>query len=311
METSDLPGVVGTEKLKNTHYAYQILSGQAVSDGMPIQLGHNFQLENRPMNKQLSDLLDTIDSHGCNVGILLTDADFASGRVANMLKGRGVDFVISCPKHYIKTHTDEWEDQEQTFGVEPGYLINKYKTTPEGAEVTFFGKYSSKVGHAGDDAQQQLSEFFDAEAEWVTDRQNQKTLEVYTDRRDSRDIFEVKNRMRWFTFITNLDVTEEEARALQEYYHYRWAIESAYGSYKTHFLPEIRSTNLGLRTYLYLFGISSFNTWIAANVKARRQHLEDNERNRPPIRASRFTTLGQQCYRRNKFLTESINFDMY
>jgi hypothetical protein len=309
-ETSDLPGVVGTEKLKNTHYAYQILSGQAVSDGMPIQLGHDLQLENRPMHEQLSDLLDTIEAHGCNVGILFADADFASGRVANMLKSRGVDFVISYPKHYVKTHTEEWEDNEQTFGVEPGYLINKNKTTPERAEVTLFGEYSSKVGHAGDDAQQQLSEFFDAEAEWVTDRQNQKTLEAYVDRRDGGDIFEAKNRMRWFTFITNLDVSEEEARALREYYHYRWAIESAYGSYKTHFLPGTRSTNLGLRTYLYLFGISAFNAWVASNVKARRQHLEDNERNRPPIRASRFTTLGQQRYRTDEFLAESINFEM-
>lgn len=34
----DMDGVVGTEKLKNTHYAYQILSGIAVSDGMPFQL---------------------------------------------------------------------------------------------------------------------------------------------------------------------------------------------------------------------------------------------------------------------------------
>lgn len=309
-ETSDLPGVVGTEKLKNTHYAYQILSGQAVSDGMPIQLGHDLQIESRPMHKQLTDLLDTIEAHGCNVGILFADADFASGQVANMLKGRGVDFVISYPKHHVSSYTKEWEDQDQTSGVESGYLINKNKSAPKRAEVTLFGEYSSKVGHAGDDAQQQLSQFFDAEAEWVTDRQSQKTLEAYVERRDAGDIFEANNRMRWFTFVTNLDVNEAEARALREYYHYRWAIESAYGDYKTHFLPGTRSTNLGLRTYLYLFGISAFNAWVAANVKSRRQHLEDNERNRPPIRASRFTTLGQQRYRTDEFLTESINFDI-
>lgn len=50
-ETSDLHRVVGTEYLKNTHYAYQILSAQAVSDGIPIQLGHDLQLENRPMHE--------------------------------------------------------------------------------------------------------------------------------------------------------------------------------------------------------------------------------------------------------------------
>ena len=51
----------------------------------------------------------------------------------------------------------------------------------------------------------------------------------------------------------NLDVGEAEARALREYYHYRWAIESAYADYKKNFLPSTRSTELGLRTYLYLF----------------------------------------------------------
>ena len=123
--------------------------------------------------------------------------------------------------------------------------------------------------------------------------QNQKTLEAYVERRDAGDTFEAKNRTRCFTFVTNLDVNEPEARALRENYHYRWAIGSAYESYKTYFLPGTRSTNLVLRTYLYLFGISMFNAWVAANVKAWRQHLEDNERNRPLIRASRFTTLGQ------------------
>jgi len=47
--------------------------------------------------------------------------------------------------------------------------------------------------------------------------------------------------------------------------------------------------------------------WIAANTKARRQHLEDSERKRPPIRASRFTTLGQQRYR-DEFHHDYISF---
>jgi hypothetical protein len=309
-ETSNLDGVVGTEKLDNTHYAYQILSAQAVSDGMPIQLAHELQIESRPMHKQLIDLLDKIEDHGCNVGLLLADADFASGRVVNELKGRGVDFVISYPKHFVSSYTDEWEADEKTFGVEPGYIINKNKKAPDRGEVSLFGEYQRRVGHAPDDAQQTLADFFDPEAEWVSDKQNQRTLEAYLERADAEDIFEAKNRMRWFTFITNLDVSETEARALRRYYHYRWAIESAYGTYKTHFLPGTRSTELGLRTYLYLFGISAFNAWVAANIKARRQHLEDNERKRPPIRASRFTTLGQQRYRTDEFLTESINFEV-
>gem|GEM_PF-2585940 len=306
-ETSNLDGVVGTEKLKNTHYAYQILSAETVSDGLPFQVAHDLQLENRPVHEQMNDLLDKVEAHGVNPGVVFADADFASGRLVNELKGRGVDFVIAYPTHFVSSYTDEWEEAEQTFGVEREYVINKTKTAPKRAEVTLFGEYQSKVGHAPDDAQQTLSKYFDPGAEWVTDRQNQKTLEAYVERRDAEDVFEADNRMRWFTFVSNIDVNETEARALRQYYHYRWAIESAFSGYKSHFLPSTRSTELGLRTYLYLFGMAAYNAWVASNVKARRQHLEDNARKRPPIRASRFMTLGQQRYR-DEFHREYINF---
>jgi len=305
-ETSNLPGVVGTEKLDNTHYAYQILSGQAVSDGMPFQLAQDLQIESRPIHEQLNDLLDKIEARGCNIGLILGDSDFASGRCMNELKGRDVDFVIAYPKNYVTSYTDKWEGEEKTFAAEP-YVVNRNKDQTKRSEVTLFGEYQSKLGHGPEDAQKTLSQFFDPETEYVTSKQSQKTAIEYMKHQDV-DIFEANNRMRWFTFVTNLDVTEDEARALRQYYHYRWAIESAFGSYKTHFLPGTKSTNLGLRTYLYLFGMSAYNAWVAANIKARRQHLQDNERNRPPIRASRFSTLGQQRYRTDEFLVDYTEF---
>ena len=101
---------------------------------------------------------------------------------------------------------------------------------------------------------------------------------------------------RWYCFITNLDVNVDEARALRDYYRYRWAIETTYRKFKSHFLPTTRSTRLQMRIYLYLFGMFSYNSWVVANVKCRRQNLI-NDRERPPIRASRFNTLAMQRYR--------------
>jgi hypothetical protein len=306
-EPGEMDGVVGTEKLKNTHYAYQILSGVAVSDGMPFQLAHELQMDGERWDERLDDLLDAIEDRGCNIGLILADADFASGRIANHLKGRGIDFVISYPRHHVAKYTDEWENAGQTFGV-TDYTINKSKTPPQRADVTLFGEYQSKLGTSSDDAQKRLADFIDPEAEWATGRQDQSTLAKFVEEEDAEDVFEANNRMRWFTFITNLDVSEAEARALREYYHYRWAVESAYSVYKQHFLPTTKSTNLGMRTYLYLFGMTTYNAWVAANTKARRQHLEDSERKRPPIRASRFMTLGQQRYRTDEFHRDYISF---
>lgn len=308
-ETNELDGVVGTVKHSNTHYSYQILSAIAVSDGMPFQLAHEMQMSGQNWKERLDGLLDKVEDRGCNVGLILADADFASGRIANYLMGRDIDFIISYPKHLVRKHTSEWEDNDQTFGV-TNYTINESKARPKKANVTLFGEYQSKLGKAPKGDQQQISDFVDPEAEWVTDRQSQRTIISYKeaeDAEDAEDVFEAENRKRWFTFISNLDVNEEEARALRQYYHYRWAIESAYADYKQNFLPTTRSTELGLRTYLYLFGMTTYNAWVAANVKARRQHLEDNERKRPPIRASRFMHLGQQRYR-GEFSTDYVNF---
>jgi len=305
-EESRLPGVIGTEKMDNTHYAYRILNAQVVSDGLPFHVAHELQMESANREDRLEHLVERVRSRDFNIGLLLVDSEFASGKVVNRLKSLGVDFVIAYPKRHVTKYTDEWEDERTTFGVEDSYVINKYNSLPERAEVTLFGEYQSKLGGYSDESQKKLSDFFDPEAEWLTGRQNQKTLSAYEDHFEE-NIFEANNRMRWFTFITNLDVGEEEARALREYYHYRWAIESAFSDYKQNFLPTTKSTNLGMRIYLYLFGMAVYNVWIAANTKARRQHLEDSERKQPPIRASRFVTLGQQRYR-GEFHRDYISF---
>jgi len=305
-EESRLPGVIGTEKMDNTHYAYRILNAQVVSDGLPFQIAHELQMESANREDRLEDLVERVRSRDFNIGLLLLDSEFASGKVVNQLKSLDVDFVIAYPKRHVTKYTDQWETDGTTFGIEENYVIRKDATPPTRAETTLFGEYQSKLGGYSDEAQKKLSDFFDPEAEWVTGRQNQRTLAAYEDQFEE-DIFEANNRMRWFTFVTNLDVGEEEARALREYYHYRWAIESAFSDYKQNFLPTTKSTNLGMRIYLYLFGITAYNAWVAANTKARRQHLQDSERNRPPIRASRFTTLGQQRYR-SEFHRDYISF---
>nr|WP_231736916.1 transposase [Halobacterium sp. CBA1126] len=305
-EESDLAGVIGTEKMDNTHFAYRILNAQVVSDGMPFQIAHELQMDSADREDRLEDLIERVRDRGFNIGVLLVDSEFASGKVVNRLKSLDVDFVISYPKRHVTKYTDEWEADRTTFGIEENYVIRKDATPPTRAETTLFGEYQSKLGGYTDEAQKRLSDFFNPEAEWLTGRQNQQTLAAYEDHFEE-DIFEANNRMRWFTFVTNLDVGEEEARALREYYHYRWAIESAFSDYKQNFLPTTKSTNLGMRVYLYLFGMAAYNSWIAANTKARRQHLEDSERNRPPIRASRFTTLGQQRYR-DEFHRDYISF---
>jgi hypothetical protein len=305
-EESDLAGVIGTEKMDNTHFAYRILNAQVVSDGLPFQIGHELQMDSADREDRLEDLIDRVRERDFNIGLLLVDSEFASGKVVNRLKSMDVDFVIAYPKRHVTKYTDQWEDERTTLGIEENYVIRKDATPPTRAETTLFGEYQSKLGGYTDESQKRLSDFFNPEAEWLTGRQNQQTLAAYEEHFEE-DIFEANNRMRWFTFVTNLNVGEEEARALREYYHYRWAIESAFSDYKQNFLPTTKSTNLGMRVYLYMFGMTAYNAWVAANTKARRQHLEDSERNRPPIRASRFTTLGQQRYR-GEFHRDYISF---
>lgn len=306
-DPDEIQGVVGTKKHPNTHHAYQIMSAIDVTNGLPFQIAHELQEKKLSKRDQIEGLINAVRDQGCNIGMLLADSDFATGQVANLLKGENIDFVIAYPTNWITQYTEEWEEAEQTVGIEQNYIIRKDATFPTKAEVNLFGEYHSKLGSETDNAQTNLCDFFHPDPEYISGRQTRDTVASYIDQEDAGNIFEMDNKMQWHTFMTNRNIKKSTARGLRDFYHYRWAIESAYGTYKENFLPKTKSTNLKIRLYLYLFGMAAYNAWVSANAKARNQHLEDNERNRPPIRASRFNTLGQQRYQ-PEFETDYINF---
>jgi hypothetical protein len=290
-EQSDVDGVLGTEKAANTHYAYRILSAEAVSDGMPFQLAHELQMESGARDERLENLLEMVEDRGFNIGVVFIDSEFASGKVTNMLKERGTDFVIQVPTRWVSTYIDDFDDAASTVGVVDEYTMNKNKSYPEKSTNTLFASYEGIGSSSEEDSDQtKLLDFFDPESGWMTGNHTRKEVQALEEDEQPSET------ARWVTFITNLDINEDEARALRQYYKYRWAIETAYRKYKYNFLPTTRSTRLGMRIYLYLFGMFAYNTWVAANVKCRRQHLID-QRERPPIRASRANTLAMQRYR--------------
>lgn len=308
-ERAELDGVVGTQKLKNTHYAYRILTAQIVSNGIPIQLAHELQMRGEEPEKKLQNLLKRVKTMGINVGIVLADSEFASGKIVNALKEIDVDFLISYPTHHVRNHLDGWEFDEKRVGVKKDYVINSQKKPPDRAKVNLLGTYQEKQFTTPDSTSANIREFMTPEPEFIKGRQDQNTLNAFLDDdQDKMSVFDMENGMRWFTFITNVDVSEDEALSLRQYYQWRWAIESAYGSFKTEFMPRTKSTNLGMRTYLYMFALCAYNAWCAANIKARQQSLDDSERNRPPIRASRFLELGQQRYRTDEFEVDYTEF---
>lgn len=291
-EQSDLDGVLGTKKAANTHYAYRILSAEAVSDGMPFQLAHELQMDSDARHERLEDLLERVEDRGFNIGVVFIDSEFASGKITNMLKDRGTDYVIQVPKYWVRKYTDDFDEETKTMGVVDEYTMNENKDYPEKSTNTLFASYETIGSNSEEDSDQtKLLDFFDPEPEWLSENHTRTTVQalVEEDEQPSR-------KGRWFTFITNLDINEDEARALRQYYKYRCAIETAYRKYKKNFLPTTRSTRLRMRIYLYLFGMFAYNAWVAANVKCRRQQLI-NERERPPIRASRANTLAMQRYR--------------
>jgi len=329
-ETSDVAGVLGTEKMDNTHYAYRIFTAQAVSDGMPFQLAHALQMTPKNRPRRLMGLLDEVEGRGFDIGLLMADSEFAPGEVVNEIKNRGLNFIIQVPNDWVSKYTDDFEDQNKTFGVVDEYTMNEGKGKPKETTNTLFCSYEhlwsstpKTVAETDNDddeddpghTQRTLTELasVEPEPEYVNGRQDAETGKVIREeaaeeREEGEQIDFGQKNAGWLTYITNIDANEAEARTLREYYKYRWSIESSYGDFKETFLPKTKSTELALRTHLYLYGMFAYNAWIAANVKCRRQHLQDSERNRPPIRARRFTTIGQQRYRTDEFPIDYINF---
>lgn len=333
-ETSDVAGVLGTKKMANTHYAYRIFTAQAVSDGMPFQLAHALQMTPKNRSRRLMGLLDEVEGRGFDIGLLMADSEFAPGEVVNEIKTRGLNFIIQVPNDWVSKYTDDFEDQNKTFGVVDEYTMNEGKGKPKETTNTLFCSYEhlwsetpktfAETGNDQDDdededdpghTQRTLDELagVEPEPEYVNNRQDTETgkkiREKAAEEADEEDRIDFgQKNAGWLTYITNIDANEAEARTLREYYKYRWSIESSYGDFKETFLPKTKSTELALRTYLYLYGMFAYNAWIAANVRCRRQHIQGRERYRPAIRARRFTTIGQQRYRNEEFPTDYVNF---
>jgi len=76
-------------------------------------------------------------------------------------------------------------------------------------QILTIGCSTSTGGGDSSHARSSLSGFFDPEGEYIASRQDQRTLGEYADREDAGDVFEADNRMRWFTFVTNVDVDEK------------------------------------------------------------------------------------------------------
>jgi hypothetical protein len=66
-------------------------------------------------------------------------------------------------------------------------------------------------------------------------------------------------------FITNMDVTEENAEALAELFRRRWAVENSYRVIKS-FLPKTTSKDYRVRLFYFLFAVLLYNAWELTNL---------------------------------------------
>ena len=135
---------------------------------MPIQLAHELQMSSENRVGRLESLLDTIKARGFNIGCILADSEFASGRMANMLKEHGIDFVIQVPTYWVSSIVGNFKDY---FGVHSRYTMNKNKSYPDRSTNTLFASRETKLGKqkhpAADDAQKALLDFFEPAPEYL------------------------------------------------------------------------------------------------------------------------------------------------
>ncbi len=67
-------------------------------------------------------------------------------------------------------------------------------------------------------------------------------------------------------FVTNLDVTEKNAKKYAEGYRKRWGIETSYRVKKEAFRPKTTSKSYAIRLFFFLFSVCLYNLWILINI---------------------------------------------
>lgn len=70
-------------------------------------------------------------------------------------------------------------------------------------------------------------------------------------------------------FVTNLDVTEKNAKKYAFGYRRRWGIETSYRVKKEAFRPKTTSKNYAIRLFFFLFSVCLYNLWILVNIFLR------------------------------------------
>lgn len=67
-------------------------------------------------------------------------------------------------------------------------------------------------------------------------------------------------------FVTNLDVTEKNAKKYAQGYRKRWGIETSYRVKKEAFRPKTTSKSYAIRLFFFLFSVCLYNLWILINI---------------------------------------------
>lgn len=93
----------------------------------------------------------------------------------------------------------------------------------------------------------------------------------------------------YMAFITNWDVTDQQAIRLGETYERRWGIETSY-RVTDDFLPKTTSTDFALRQFYYQMAVLLYNVWVLVNavVSASLGLSEDAS---PPVTAKYLLTV--------------------
>jgi hypothetical protein len=96
----------------------------------------------------------------------------------------------------------------------------------------------------------------------------------------------------WSVFYTNLDPVEHDLEELAADYRNRWGIETSYRVIKNKFLPSSGARHLNVRSFIFNYAVTLYNSWVVANLRAAEENgidLTDEDTDRP-YKANHFLT---------------------
>lgn len=220
----------------------------------------------------VTELVEQAERH-CTLKRLQMDSDFATVRIIQYLKEKGIDVTTRLKrrgdriKGALAAMTGEYDEHEDY----------RLKSSTHNTSVSVRMVAEPDWNNADEETLQREIE------------NNQHTFDDFGDSpTEIPDIEDVPAEMWQCRRPYATTIEDESPRQVLKKYNMRWRVENSFADKKRALLGKTQSRHHGVRVFLFWLTTIIYNGWMLARTFLRLDHPNHRPRDRPPVKARDF-----------------------